>query len=105
MKKLGVIQIIDSLNAGGAEVLAVNIANGLSEHEINSHLCTTRKEGVLKENILKEVGYIFLNRKKTIDFYSIFKLSKYIKTNNITIIHAHSTSCLLYTSPSPRDRG
>ena len=27
MSKKGVIQIIDSLNAGGAEVLAVNIAN------------------------------------------------------------------------------
>ena len=50
MNDLGVIQVIDSLDAGGAEVLAVNIANALSETGMNSHLCVTRKEGVLKKN-------------------------------------------------------
>ena len=30
-----VIQIIDSLSVGGAEMMAVNIANGLSERKIN----------------------------------------------------------------------
>lgn len=64
MKKTSVIQIIDSLNVGGAEVLAVNIANGLSEQKIDSHLCATRNEGALKENLHSDVGYVFLNRKK-----------------------------------------
>ncbi|WP_347175234.1 glycosyltransferase [Polaribacter uvawellassae] len=95
MKKLGVIQIIDSLNVGGAEVLAVNIANGLFDQNINSHLCTTRSEGVLKENLNPNVGYVFLNRKKIIDFKAIIKLSKYIKKNNIKIVHAHSTSSFI----------
>ena len=64
MNKQSVIQLIDSLNVGGAEVLAVNIANGLSEQEIDSHLCATRSEGILKKNINSDVGYVFLNRKK-----------------------------------------
>jgi glycosyltransferase involved in cell wall biosynthesis len=92
MNKLGVIQIIDSLNAGGAEVLAVNIANGLAEKEINSHICSTREEGVLINNISKNVSFLFLNRKSTFDFLALIKFVKYIKKNNITIIHAHSTS-------------
>ena len=50
---LKVIQIIDSLNVGGAEVIAVNIANGLSKEGVESHICTTRKEGLLKSNIDK----------------------------------------------------
>lgn len=95
MNKLGVIQIIDSLNVGGAEVLAVNIANGLSEHKIDSHLCVTRKEGILKENINSEVGYVFLNRKKIIDFKAILKLNKYIRKHSIKIVHAHSTSSFI----------
>ena len=95
MKKLSVIQIIDSLNAGGAEVLAVNIANGLSEKDIDSHLCVTRNEGVLKENIYSDVGYIYLNRKKTLDLNAILKLSSYIKKNDIKIVHAHSTSSFI----------
>ena len=56
MSKIGVIQVIDSLDAGGAEVLAVNIANALLEKGMNSHLCVTRKEGVLKTNIDKNIG-------------------------------------------------
>lgn len=92
MKNLKVIQIIDSLSVGGAEMLAVNIANSLSESNIESHLCVTRKEGELKNNIHKNVNYIFLNRKKTFDFSAILKLRKYIKTHQIAIIHAHSTS-------------
>ncbi|AUC84413.1 glycosyltransferase [Polaribacter sp. ALD11] len=92
MSKLGVIQIIDSLNTGGAEVLAVNIANSLSENGMNSHLCATRKEGSLIKNINASVGYLFLNRKKAIDIKALISLKKYIKVNNISIIHAHATS-------------
>ncbi|WP_299048813.1 glycosyltransferase [uncultured Polaribacter sp.] len=92
MKKLGVIQIIDSLNTGGAEVLAVNIANSLIEKNVKSHICVTRTEGDLIENINKNVGYLFLEKKKKIDLRVILKLKKYLKLNNISIIHAHSTS-------------
>lgn len=104
MKKLKVIQIIDSLNVGGAEVLAVNIANGLLEQNIESHLCVTRKEGDLKKNISKDVGYLFLEKKSSFDVRAIFKLKNYIKENNIQIIHAHSTSsfiafCIKFISP------
>ncbi len=95
MKKLSIIQIIDSLNVGGAEVLAVNIANGLSEEKIDSHLCSTRKEGFLKENINSNVGYVFLNRKKVFDFKAILMLHRYIKQHGIRIVHAHSSSSFI----------
>ena len=91
-KKIKALQLIDSLQVGGAEVLAVNIANALSKQRIVSHLCATRTEGPLKENIEPAVGYLFLERKKTVDIKSIYKLKNYIKYNNISIIHAHSTS-------------
>ncbi|MFY0631056.1 MAG: glycosyltransferase [Flavobacteriaceae bacterium] len=92
MKKLKVIQIIDSLNVGGAEMLAVNIANALAKKGIESHLCTTREEGQLKEKINKDVGYLFLKKARTIDFKAIRKLIRYVKHENIQILHAHSSS-------------
>ena len=92
MNKLGVIQIIDSLNTGGAEVLAVNIANSLSDKGINSHICVTRKEGKLLSNINNNVGYLFLDRKKIVDLGLLITVKKYLKHNNITIIHSHSSS-------------
>jgi glycosyltransferase involved in cell wall biosynthesis len=95
LSQIKVIQIIDSLNVGGAEVLAVNIANGLASTGIDSHLCVTRKEGDLKRNIKSNVGYLFLDRKSTFDVGAIFKLKLYIKKNKITTIHAHSSSSFI----------
>jgi len=94
-KKIRVLQLLDSLHAGGAEVLAVNIANALSNEGVESHLCVTRNEGPLKEYIEPAVQYLFLKRKKTVDIKVIKKLKNYIKKNNISIIHAHSTSYFL----------
>ncbi|WP_405605370.1 glycosyltransferase [Polaribacter sp. Asnod1-A03] len=88
----GVIQVIDSLNAGGAEVLAVNIANGLSKAGENSHICVTREEGELKNNISKKNNYLFLKKKRTIDFFAIYRFIVYINKNSINIIHAHASS-------------
>ena len=92
-----VLQLIDSLHPGGAERVAVNIANALVPKVDVSYLCVTREEGLLKESIRPEVHYLFLNKKKTIDFKAIKKLSVFVKLNNITIIHAHSTSFFIAT--------
>ncbi|NJX15056.1 glycosyltransferase [Tamlana crocina] len=92
-----VLQLIDSLNAGGAERVAVNLANALVTKVEKSFLCATRQEGLLKENILPEVGYVFLKKRKTIDFAATQKLQRFIKKHHIQIVHAHSTSFFLAT--------
>lgn len=90
-----VLQLIDSLQVGGAERVAVNIANELSAKIETSFLCATRDEGLLKKSIEPSVTYLFLNKQKTIDFKAIKKLNQFIKSNKIEIIHAHSTSFFL----------
>ncbi|WP_412560349.1 glycosyltransferase [Winogradskyella sp. MIT101101] len=92
-----VLQIIDSLHAGGAERLAVNYANELNENQIDSHLCATRSEGPLLESLDVNVGYIFLNRKSTLDIAAIFRLRSYISNHKINIIHAHASSYFIST--------
>ena len=67
IKKNKVIQIIDSLNPGGAETLAVHIANELAALGHHSHLCTTRTEGDLKSKINDDVGFFYMNKKSAID--------------------------------------
>jgi glycosyltransferase involved in cell wall biosynthesis len=95
MKQIKVLQLIDSLNTGGAEMMAVNIANGLSEFGVESHLCVTRKEGHLKNKLNSTVKYLYLHKKSTIDIRAITELKKYIEFNSISIIHAHSSSFFL----------
>lgn len=90
-----VLQLIDSLHPGGAERVAVNIANGLASHIEASFLCTTREEGLLKDSLYRQVKYVFLAKKKTIDLKAIKKINTLIKNEGINIIHAHSTSFFL----------
>lgn len=87
-----VLQIIDSLDAGGAERMAVNIANELQAAGYESHLCVTRKEGLLKTAISKEVGYTFIEKKGKLGWTALSKLKRYIKEHQIEVVHAHSTS-------------
>ena len=90
-----IVQVIDSLEVGGAEKMAVNYANALSERIDFSGLIATRAEGELINQLNKKVTYLFLNKKRTIDFVAIFKLKRYCLENSIDFVHAHSTSFFL----------
>ena len=92
-----VLQLIDSLEAGGAERVAVNYANGLVNYLDGSYLCATRAEGILKFGLSNTAGYLFLNKKSTIDIKAIKFLNEFIRKNKIDIIHAHSSSFFLGT--------
>ncbi|WP_417981071.1 glycosyltransferase [Flavobacterium sp. LB1P71] len=92
---MGILQLIDSLEAGGAERMAVNFANALSEKISMSALVATRQEGVLKNELDEKVSYLFLNKKSTIDLKSIFRLRSFVQKNKINIVHAHGTSFFL----------
>ena len=87
-----IVQLIDSLEAGGAERMAVSYANALANEIEFSALVVTRKEGNLKNQINDNVPYLFLNKKRKIDLNALFKLHSYVKKNKIEIIHAHGTS-------------
>lgn len=106
-KQIRVIQLIDSLEPGGAERMAVTIANGLAKEVTFSGLVVTRLEGGLKNTINKKVGYAFVNKKKAIDFSALHRLRIFIKTNKVNTIHAHGSSyffavLLKLTMPSVR---
>ncbi|GHC59878.1 glycosyltransferase family 4 protein [Ulvibacter litoralis] len=92
-----VLQLIDSLNAGGAERMAVEYANELVMHIDESFLCATREEGLLKETIQSEVSYLFLEKRRKVDFTAIRRILRFVSDNGITVIHAHSSSFFLAT--------
>jgi len=82
--------------------MAVTYANALVGQVEGSYLCCSRMEGMLKESLLPEVEYLFLNKKSSLDLKAILKLRNFIKSRQITIVHAHSTSfflagCLKFT--------
>lgn len=91
-KNIRVVQLIDSLEAGGAERMAVSYANALQKRVSFSGIVVTRKEGSLQNQLDKDVSYLFLAKKKVLDLQALFKLRSFLKANNVKFIQAHSTS-------------
>lgn len=87
-----IVQIIDSLEIGGAEKMAINYANGLSKKVDFSGLVTTRAEGNLKIQLSDAVSYLFLKKKKRIDVPAVLRLRKYCIKNNVGYLQPHSSS-------------
>ena len=87
-----IVQIIDSLEIGGAEKMAINYANALSVKIKFSGLVATRAEGKLKNQLSKSVSYLFLKKKSTLDFGAVFRLKKYCKENRVEFLQPHSSS-------------
>jgi glycosyltransferase involved in cell wall biosynthesis len=87
-----IVQIIDSLEVGGAEKMAINYANALSKRVAFSGLVATRAEGHLKSQLSESVSYLFLSKRKTVDFSAAIRLKKYCKENKVDFLQPHSSS-------------
>ena len=64
IQDLRVIQLIDSLEPGGAERMSVTIANSLVEEATFSGIVVTRLEGSLKDSISSNVDYLYFKKIK-----------------------------------------
>ncbi len=86
------MQLIDSLQTGGAEMMSVRIANELAKSGIDSHIVATRSTGELVIQIRENVNVYCINKRNSFDLISFFRLVLYVKKHGITHIHAHSNS-------------
>jgi glycosyltransferase involved in cell wall biosynthesis len=95
LNPIGVMQVVDTLETGGAERVAVNIANYLPREQYTPYLCTTRRDGALEASLHSDVGRLRLNRRNRFDVAAGRRLVNFIKENNIRILHAHGASLFL----------
>ena len=89
-----VLQLIDSLDIGGAERMSVNLANALDEAGIESSHCATRRSGHLEKTLNDSIPRLVLGKRAPLDLKALHRLIKFIKKHRIDIIHAHSSSFL-----------
>lgn len=87
-----ILQLIDSLDTGGSEMMAVNISNSLQDNGNQVILCASRRGGALLKRKNAEVPYFCLNKANSFDLFSFFKLVYLVKREKIDLIHAHSSS-------------
>lgn len=95
-QNFSVTQVVDSLQAGGAERVAVDTANELAKLGHRSYLCATRSSGSLRNALSTEVLFHCLERASTLDWKGIVRFRSFIRNNAIQIIHAHGNSTAMF---------
>src|ERR1039458_9623921 len=74
MSEVGVMHLLDTLALGGAERAGVNLVSEMPRDKYRPYLCTTRREGPLREAVAAGVGRIALERKNRFDHGAIRRL-------------------------------
>jgi glycosyltransferase involved in cell wall biosynthesis len=95
VNRIGVLHVVDTLEIGGLERAAVNIANFTPRDQFAVHLCTTRHEGPLNAAVAPGVGRLRLERHRTIDLRAIWQMALYIKEHGIRLLHAHGSALFM----------
>jgi glycosyltransferase involved in cell wall biosynthesis len=90
--RIGVVHVVDSLNLGGAEHVAVNLANHLPRDRFAPYLCTTRTEGPLSSFIRPHVGRLKLERRGRLDMGAVRRFVRFLDAYDVRIVHAHASS-------------
>jgi glycosyltransferase involved in cell wall biosynthesis len=95
MSRIGILHLVDTLEPGGTERVAVNLVNHLSRERFRPFLATTRREGALASAVLPDVGRLSLSRSRTLGLGALRRLAAFVRENGISIVHAHSSSLFL----------
>ncbi|MCU0333821.1 MAG: glycosyltransferase [Chitinophagaceae bacterium] len=104
-QEIRVMQAIDSLAAGGAEMVAVNFANGMAAMPgVVSYLLSTRVGGALEARVHPTVTLHLLGRRRLIDLPALYRLWKYLRQHRIQIVHAHGSAYLMFIAIQPFSR-
>lgn len=82
-----VLQVIDTLNVGGAERVCIDISNLLNQKNIDTTVLTISKKGKLATLLNPDIKVINLNRKSKYDLKAARKTASILR--NFDIIHVH----------------
>jgi glycosyltransferase involved in cell wall biosynthesis len=92
-----VVHVVDALNIGGAERVAINLVNLLPRDRYVPYLCTTRSEGPLSSFVSPHVTRLCLERRGRLDAGALRQFLRFLDEHGIRIVHAHA-SALFFTT-------
>ena len=101
MKKINILQLITGLGMGGAEKVVLDLAKYTSEDKFNTFvLGMSQRDELLNEFLTNSIDAKLLRKSNSFnDFISIVKtINRFVKINNIKIIHAHMTHAIIVAS-------
>ncbi len=90
-----ILHLVDSLDVGGTERVAVNLSNLFARAGHQVVLCTTRRDGPLAGAVDERVERLCLERRFRFQPGPLRRLLRAVDELGIDVIHAHSTSLFL----------
>jgi glycosyltransferase involved in cell wall biosynthesis len=91
-QNIKVLQLIDTLDTGGAERMAVNMANAFHDEGMLNILVVSRSIGTLDKLVKNQSSLRFLGKRNTLDFKAFKKLIGILDEFKPDVLHAHGTS-------------
>ena len=92
-----ILQIIDTLDIGGAERILVNITNLLFKRGLDVSVLTTLTNGPLAEDLNPNIKINSVSRKRKYSIFSMYHLFCYVKSYDILHVHLwHNLKYVLF---------
>lgn len=84
-----VLMVTDTLALGGAERVAVDVANSLDRRTHRVTFCSTRFDGALRAQLRSDVTVELLSRRSTWDPGGILRFGRLLRRHDVDVIHSH----------------
>ena len=89
-----VLHLIESLEFGGAEKVAIDLANTMAErHEVT--ICCVKRVGDLGGTVDARIRVLCLNKQEGNDYLVPFRLARTLRQFGIDVLHAHNWGVFL----------
>lgn len=92
------MHVVDTLAPGGAERMAVEIANLIDPTEFNVLLCATRSGGSLESALATHVRCRQLARTGRWDLKGIRDFARLVRSESVQIVHSHGLGSMRFVS-------
>ncbi|MDQ2826814.1 MAG: glycosyltransferase family 4 protein [Actinomycetota bacterium] len=98
------LQVTDTLDSGGAERVAVDIANSLDRRGHEVFFCATRNDGPLHDRLHDDVRVEILGRRATWDAAGLVHFARFVRQHHIDVIHTHGRGTMKLVALTRRSR-
>ncbi len=95
-----VLVVNDSMMIGGAERVAVDIANTLDRDRFRVTFCSTRSGGSLVDVLAPDIDHIVLGRTATWDLTKVAKFAQIVTRRSVDLIHSHGRGSMKFVALS-----
>ncbi len=94
---MNIAQLVDSLEIGGMQRVAVDLANAFAAQGHNSYLICTRDGGPLVDKLAPNVKLLLNKRRSRYDFNALRRIANYLSTNDVGFVQSHNDTSHYFT--------